>query len=205
MLGEAMKVQIDPLLPPDSEPDFELLLRAYRTFDTAPEDAVKLWTSLAERGSPQSMQYLGYCFEEGVGAQKNLLCAEKWFRAAADLGVVRARYSLGRLYLDVKQYVKAKQEFECAASKGFVPAVHFLGRIHYFGYGVPVDRIRGKILLEEASNGGCLFAKALLAYELLHETKGTSALLKGILLRLEIYSDFVRILLTDGVTSDRFR
>ena len=200
-----MKLRIDPLLPPDSEPDFELLLRAYETLDTAPADAVKIWTSLAERGSPQSMSYLGCCFRDGVGVDKDLGCAEKWFRAAADLGVVRARYSLGRLYIDAQRYAEAKQEFEYAASKGYVPAVHFLGRIHYFGYGVSVDRARAKILLEAASSEGSVFAKALLAYDLLHETEGASAFLKGILLRLETYFDVMRILLTDGLTSDRFR
>jgi len=206
VLSEITKVQTDPLVPPGSQPDFELLLQAYRKLETDPADAVKIWTSLAERGSPQSMVYLGSCFSNGLGVEKDLQCAEKWFRAAADLGVVRAHYSLGRLYLDAQRYAEAKQEFESAASKGFVPADHLLGRIYYNGYGVPVDRARAKAHLETASNWGCVFAKTLLAYDLRHEQGGGAlACLKGNLMRLEATFDLIRILSTDGFTSDRLR
>jgi len=200
-----MKVQIDPLLAPGSEPDEELLLQAYKKLDTAPADAVKTWTSLAARGSPLSMMYLGCCFRDGLGVEKDRRSAEKWFKAAADLGVVRARYCLGRMYLVAGQYAEAKLEFEYAASKGYIPAVHFLGRIYYCGYGVSVDRARARILLETASAGGSVFAKALLASDLLHKTKGVSAYLKGVLLRLEATFDIIKIGLTDGLRSDRFR
>jgi len=151
------------------------------------------------------MLYLGACVRDGLGVVKNLETAEKWFRAAADLGVVRAHYHLGRLFLDTQKYAEARQEFESAASKGFVPAVHFLGRIHYYGYGVPTDRARAKIFLEEASDWGCVFAKALLAHDLCHETGGASAYLQGFLMRLEATFDVIKISMTDGLTSDRFR
>ena len=201
-MSETTKVQTDPFVPP--EPDFELLCQAYGKLETDPAAAVKIFASLAERGSPQSMLYLGACFRDGLGVEKILETAEKWFRAAADLGLVRAHYHLGRLYLDALRYAEAEQEFKSAASKGFVPAVHFLGRIHYYGYGVPVDRARAKVLLEEASNWGCVFAKALLARDLRDETRGVSAFLKNTLLRLEPCFDAIKILRTDGLASDRF-
>jgi TPR repeat protein len=202
---EMMKNQIDSRPNAGSEPDAEQLFRAYEALDTDPVQAVSALTSLAERGSPMSMLYLGYAFSNGTGVSPDPQRAETWFRRAAGAGLLRAHYNLGRLYLDNRQYSNAKQEFEHAASNGFMPAVHFLGRIQYFGLGVPVDKVQGRILLETASRWGCLYAKATLAYDQIHEGTGAPAIFKGILMRLECYFDLVRILWTEGIASDRFR
>ena len=200
-----MKYRVDPLLAPDSEPDVEQYMRASEALESAPAEAIRTLTALAERGSPLSMLTLGCCSRDGIGVAKDLQRAEKWFRSAADTGLARAHYSLGRLYLDAERYVDAEKEFETAASAGFVPAVHFLGRIYYFGLGVSPDKIRGRALLETASRWGCVYAKAVLAHDLLHESKNAWAFVKGVLMKLECFVDTTKILLSEGVTSDRFR
>jgi TPR repeat protein len=200
-----MKNHIDARPQGGSEPDAEQLFRAYKALDTDPVQAVRALTSLAERGSPMSMLYLGFAFSNGTGVSLDLQCAETWYRRAADAGLLRAHYDLGRLYLDIRQYSNAKLEFEYAASKGFMPAFHLLGRTHYFGYGVPVDKAQGREFLETASRWGCVGAKAVLARDLIHEGKGAPAIFKGILLKLECYFEFVWILCAEGIASDRFR
>lgn len=200
-----MKIQIDPLLDPRSEPDVEKMLEAYKALDTTPAQAVRTFAELAEHGSALSMQYLGCSYRDGIGVAKNLQIAEEWFRKAAEKGLARAHYSLGRLYFDNERYGDARQEFESAATGGFVPAVHFLGRIYYFGLGVPLDKLRGRSLLETASRWGCVYAKAILAYDLVHESRSPWALGRGILMKLACLVDTTKILLTEGFTSDRFR
>jgi len=124
---------------------------------------------MAERGSSTSMLYLGYAFTNGIGGSPDLQAAERWYRLAAEAGLTRAHYNLGRLYLAGGRFSDAKYELERAAAKEFMPAIHYLGRLYYFGYGVPVDRVRGKALLEAAAKWGCIFAKATLAYDLIHQ------------------------------------
>jgi TPR repeat protein len=200
-----MKDQIDP--PPDgpSEVDTAQLMKAYQALDSAPERAASALTRLAESGSPMGMLYLGYVLRNGIGVPPDIQGAEIWYRRAADAGIPRARYHLGRLYLDNRQYAEALVEFERAASNGFAPALHFLGRIYYFGYGVPIDKDRGRTLLESAAKSGGIYAKALLAHDLIHEGGSTRARLKGVLMKFACYAASLRTLLTEGMSSDRLR
>jgi uncharacterized protein len=200
-----MKNQADPWADGESEPDAGQLLQAYKMLNDGSAQAISDLTELAERGSSMSMLYLGYAFTNGVGVASDLAVAEKWYRLAADAGLTRAYYNLGRLHLANGQYLTAKQEFEVAASKEFMPAIHYLGRMYYFGYGVPVDGVRGKALLEKASKWGCVGAKATLAYDLIHRKNSLSAKVEGILMRVECYFEFVWVLCTEGIASDRFR
>lgn len=180
-------------------------MQAYEALDREPQQAVRALLSLAERGSSMGMLYLGYAYANGVGVESNVGLAETWYSRAAGMGLSRAHYSLARLYLDRRQYADARREFEAAASAGFVPAVHFLGRIYYFGFGVPLDRERARPLLEQASVWGCVYAKALLGYDMMHEGKGIVSKVKGALIKLDCYIEAVRILWTEGISSDRFR
>jgi hypothetical protein len=151
-----------------------------------------------------SMLYLGSAYRQGTGTSIDLHEAEQWYLRARAAGLVRAGYDLGRLYFDEKRYVDARKVFETAASQGFVPAIHFLGRIYYFGYGVPIDKTQGKALLESAARWGCIFAKALLAYDLMHQGS-VRGVCKGVFVKVTCYIDMLKALYTEGLSSDRFR
>jgi len=80
------------------------LMRAYRALEIAPEEAVQTFTSLAEQGSATAMLYLGCALRLGIGVAPDARRAEMWYRHAADSGLSRAHYNLGRLYLDQQKY-----------------------------------------------------------------------------------------------------
>jgi len=113
------------------EPEAERLTLAYKKLECDPAQAISTMTGMAERGSLMSMLYLGYAYRNGTGVSLDTGCAERWFKRAAEAGFTRAYYELGRMYLDASEYSRARAELETAAARGFVPAVHFLGRMHY--------------------------------------------------------------------------
>jgi TPR repeat protein len=200
-----MKDQVDPPPHNSSESDEVQLLRAYRDLSSAPERAISAFTALANNGSPMAMLYLGYALRSGIGVAPDALRAEFWYRRAADLGITRARYHLGRLYLDARRYADAHVEFERSASDGFAPSLHFLGRIYYFGFGLTVDKQKGRMFLHSAAQGGCVFAKALLAHDLIHEIGGLGATARGLLMKFSCYVRLIGILWVDGMSSDQLR
>jgi TPR repeat protein len=191
-----------------AEPRFDsnrLLVEAYATLETDPKRALVQLRSLADSGSAMSMLYLGSAYRDGNGTSVDLREAEQWFLRARAAGLVRAGYNLGRLYLDEKCFVVAREAFEIAASEGFVPAAHYLGKIYYLGWGVEKNAEKGKELLIQAADWGCVFAKGMLAYDLIHNGKSLLATAKGVLIKCSCYIDLFKILATEGFTSDRLR
>jgi TPR repeat protein len=198
-----MKDNIEPQPRGHHTAEAELLANAYKELFHNPVSAVQTLTSLADSGSAWSMLYLGYAFRSGTGVNIDVSKAVSWYRRAMDLGLLRAGYHLGRLYLDNQQYTDARITFERSAMDGFAPSTHFLGRIYFFGFGVPIDKARGRALLESASKAGCIFAKALLAHDLVHEGGSVRAQIKGVFMKTSCYIDLAIVLLTERMSSDR--
>ena len=196
-----MKDHIAP--QPDASAD--QLMRAYRELETAPHQAVTTLIPMAEGGTPMAMLYLAYAFRNGIGVACDLELAEAWYRRAVDAGLHRAHYHLGRLFLDSSRYAEAMMEFEQAASKSFMPGVHFLGRIYYFGLGVPADKEKGRELLSEAAGWGCVFAKALVAHDLIRRGEDIWSVFRGAFTKLGCYVELLRIAWSEGTGSDRLR
>jgi TPR repeat protein len=63
-----------------------------------PATAAQYYSAAVRFGSPIAAWRLGLLFRDGNGVPQSNAEAEKWFRFAADQGVVDAQYELGRLY-----------------------------------------------------------------------------------------------------------
>ena len=64
------------------------------------EDALRLFTSLAEKGNGRAQYDLGVMYRNGSGVPQDYGAAVSWFQKSADQGSVNAQYSLGALYLE---------------------------------------------------------------------------------------------------------
>lgn len=93
------------------------------------------------RHTPATYHLIGYAYYMGRGVPRNFAEAAKWYRLAADQGVVEAQCNLGQMCQvgeGVDQSCKeAIHLFQSAADKGDAQAQHSLGEMHREGLGVP--------------------------------------------------------------------
>ena len=136
-----------------------------------PEEAEK-WYRLAYQGFlrieqklPDDKLYyrLGYMNLHGLGTNKDLEKAEKYFSKAASLGNVDAVYGMGKLCLEIEPE-RAIRFFELAAKQGHTYAEYQLGKIYCFGIGVPRDLEIGMEWLRLSVDHGNEHATGLLQH-----------------------------------------
>jgi TPR repeat protein len=185
--------------------EYEAAVRAYESLSSDPRNSFESLKIQAESGSPIGMHLLASAHREGTAGKADLSEAEAWYKKAADAGLMHAWYSLGRLLLDQKRYAESRTAFDHVAKQGFMPAIHMLGRIYYFGFGVAPDHDRAIMLLRQAADGGCIFAKALIAYDLVRRAEGARTFLRGLVMKLSCYPQLLFILALEGFRSDKLR
>lgn len=71
-------------------------LRAFRRGQYA--EALSLTKPLAQQGNPYAQFNMAVMYDDGVGLPQNLQLALKWYKRAADAGLVDAQYMVGRFY-----------------------------------------------------------------------------------------------------------
>ena len=62
------------------------------------EEAFEYYLKAAKQGDAEAQFYLGLCYHNGDGVEKDLSEAVKWYRKAADQGDALAQYNLGICY-----------------------------------------------------------------------------------------------------------
>ena len=91
--------------------------------------------------TPSSISALMYA--KGRGVPQDDAEAAKWYRRAADQGVARAQYNLGRTYDEgqgvPQDYVEAVKWYRRAADQGDADAQLYLSGMYAKGRGVPQD------------------------------------------------------------------
>lgn len=97
------------------------------------------YLGLAENGNSFSQCEVGFMYYQGQGTSRNLDAAEKWFRLSLQNGEIQASVGLIRVLLEhdrfqdalvcIKRYVRLK----------YPPAIYWMGRMYYNGYGVARD------------------------------------------------------------------
>ena len=84
--------------------------------------ALILWKPLANSGNLVSQNYLGIHYYLGLGVEKNLELAKKWYEKAASQGFADAQYNLGVMYMNgelVEQnFLTASMWFYAASENG---------------------------------------------------------------------------------------
>lgn len=188
----------------DREPDLDSLRSAHARLRSEPNEAIRDLERLAERGSLASMQYIANAYELGQGVERDQAKAWQWYECAAHAGAPLAAYKLGRKYLREGKYGEAKGFFEVGMAQGYMPCVHFLGRMYWKGFGVSKNLDQARILLERASSAGYVFAKRDLAIFLIQGQFGIAQRIRGVWLWFAALKGLVTVSLTDP-TLERLR
>ena len=97
-------------------------------------EAVRLYRIAAEQGYADAQCNLGYCYERGLGVEKDPKEAVKWYRKAAEQGFARAQYNLGLCYEYgtgvEKNPTEAVKWYRKAAEQGYERAKSALQRLN---------------------------------------------------------------------------
>ena len=122
------------------------------------DEAAKLFQQAANRNHVLAQFYIGVCYADGQGVQKDDTEAVKWFRKAAEQGLAAAQCNLGLSYAYgrgvQKDDTEAVKWYRKAAEQGNVCAQFFLGDCYENGIGVEKDEKEAvKWYRESAVNG----------------------------------------------------
>lgn len=116
--------------------------RLYRAGKLA--DSFAYFLQAARQGDARAQLQVGFCYEEGLGVDKDYNMAASWYKASAENGNTQAMKNLGQM-LEYgaginEDWKEAAKWYERAANAGHVDAMAALARAYQFGVGVPQSR-----------------------------------------------------------------
>ena len=127
--------------------------------------ALRIFTSLAEKGDMSAQFNLAKMYREGKGVSKDYKTAIKWFGLSAEQGNATAQYHLGVAYSFglgvVPNYEIALKWYTRSAEQGNTFAQHHLSLLYYFGNGVPQDTVYAYMWSNLAFENGFEMAEQL--------------------------------------------
>ncbi|CAB5394011.1 unnamed protein product [Rhizophagus irregularis] len=110
--------------------------------------------------SPEDLHHLGYCYQRGIGTEKNEVKAFQLYKVAANKGLVISINNLGYCYQHgigtEKDEVKAFGLYREAAEKGCVESMRNLGYLYQNGIGTEKNEIKAFKLYKEADEKAIL-------------------------------------------------
>ena len=123
--------------------------------------ALQYFHDADEHGHSKASRYIGLCYENGYGVEKNLKTAVQWYTKAMQRGDVTGTYYLGHMYEDglgvAVDYTRAREMYEKASYRSDIisaPAQNALGRMYEKGEGVPANLSMARQWYEKASMAG---------------------------------------------------
>ena len=123
-----------------------------------PERAAKLYAAAAKQGHIEAQNWLGYCYQHGLGVAQNDTTAVEWYQKAADGKLAIAENNLGLMYLSGKgvaqDYGKAFDLFERSANQGYDWGMNNLGGLYEKGWGTEPDMAKALFLYRQAAAKG---------------------------------------------------
>ncbi|MCL2757666.1 MAG: hypothetical protein FWD43_06275, partial [Coriobacteriia bacterium] len=118
---------------------------------------------LAEQGDAEAQFYVGGCYYNGEGVDKDYGEAVKWYRMAGEKGNAMAQCDVGMCYhfgdgvgIDLTEAVKWYRK---AAEQGFSDGQYFLGVCYADGYGISKDDGKAALWFRKASEQGNEYAQ----------------------------------------------
>jgi TPR repeat protein len=124
--------------------DYQAGMRAYQRGDYA--RALAQFRPLAERGKPQAQTVLATMYERGLGVDRNIRAAIRWYSRAAAQNDTEAMYGLGRIYAQGRVVPRdmplALKWYERAALGGHALSMFTLANLYERGEGVLKDLIQ---------------------------------------------------------------
>ena len=164
-----------------NEPDLDEIRRLHAMLSTNPEEALAGLTKLARRGSVASMLYLadGYM---GKHFDKDLSKALHWFVEADKTGYPVATHWIGHVYLEQQRFAEAIEAFSRSSKAGNLSSLYTLATLHRDGKGTMKDAEITRVLFEQATAQGHLYATRDLARMYTLGTYGLKYFSRGIYL-----------------------
>jgi uncharacterized protein len=112
----------------------------------SPETAFKLYEAAAKKDHAEAQNWLGYCYQHGIGVTASPRDAVAWYGKSADAGLAVAQNNLGLMYLNgqgvERNFGEAFKLFERASLQGDGWGLNNLGGLYEMGWGVAKDRAK---------------------------------------------------------------
>lgn len=118
------------------------------------KQAVRYYKLATRHQDAQANLMLAYCYEKGLGVQRDIKEARKNYLLAAESGLVEAQYRLGCILMTAFEHSDAVKWFEKAADAGHPDAFFKLGYCYEFGHGVPGNQAKAIELYQSAADRG---------------------------------------------------
>jgi TPR repeat protein len=159
----------------------ERIMTAYERYKNENySEAFQLFTALWDDGVYEAAIYLGDMYRRGLGAARNVDTARELYKEAASHGVELAQLRYAELSRSEGRYEDALQWYAKLAAAGNISAQYWLYVFYRDGKGVQADSQASTKYLEQAADGGHLYAMRDLSRRYLRGKYGTLGILKGI-------------------------
>lgn len=115
--------------------------------------SLDLYKKAAQQGDPLAAWMAGRRYFLGIGVEKDLDAAKKWFKIAADQNSAYGAYYLGRVMAE-RDPGKAPALYKIAADQGLPQAQYFYGKALKEGKGIAADPFEAFVWLFISSDAG---------------------------------------------------
>lgn len=110
----------------------------------------------------EGLVFMGWCYDHGVGIDKNKEKAKECYQRAAEIGNQVAACNLGLLYEEEGDYTSAAHWYWVGSARNWSQACYQLGRLYLYGKGVQKNPQLAKRYLDRAQRQGNTSARRLL-------------------------------------------
>ena len=130
--------------------------------------AFALNAEAAHGGYSDAVLAMGWFYLNGVGVERDIDQATKWYRKSARRGHPKAMFSLGEIAYHEKDFPEALIWFSRASEAGHVRSLYWLGKLYWrgqgVGQGVGQDKKKARRLFHRAASSKVLEAQRVLRF-----------------------------------------
>jgi hypothetical protein len=119
--------------------------------------AFNIFYTLAKEDDEKAQYNVGLMYAQGLGVQKDMSKAVKWYEKSATQGNAFAQYNLAQYYhyqgsTDTHAYAKAKYWYEKCVKNEVKESYNNLGALYLEGLGVPKDEVKAFELFKQGAD-----------------------------------------------------
>ena len=100
------------------------------------KSAIEWYNKALKLGNTDASCNLGYCYEHGLGVEKDKYKAFECYMQSAQVGDAIAQFNVARMFEYDKKYEEAVEFYEKAAKQGHMTSQRKLGNYYFYGRGV---------------------------------------------------------------------
>ncbi|GES75624.1 kinase-like domain-containing protein [Rhizophagus clarus] len=114
--------------------------------ETRYQHVTKTYKEAADKGDIMAIHNLGYCYQNGIGVEKNGIKSFELYKEAAEKGQIDSINALGYCYENglgtEENKIKSFELYKEAAEKGNIISMYNLGNCYRLGIGTEKDEIK---------------------------------------------------------------